>query len=160
MKISTVIADYLDEKQAREIGTLLNAYAQDPMGGGKALDPNVVQNLAAELAKVPNALTVLCYVDGEPAGLANCFVGFSTFKLKPLINIHDLCVLPEFRGHGISQRLLDKVEETAIERGCCKITLEVLDGNEPAKQAYLKFGFAGFELDPKMGKAVFWEKVI
>ena len=54
--------------------------------------------------------------------------------------------------------MLDKVELIAKERACCKITLEVLEGNEPAKSAYIKFGFAGFELDPKMGKALFWQK--
>jgi hypothetical protein len=27
-----------------------------------------------------------------------------------------------------------------------------------AKNAYLKFGFAGYALDPQMGKALFWEK--
>lgn len=160
MNVQTIVADYLDEKQAREIGALLNAYAQDPMGGGKALDPHIVENLGANLATVSNALTILCYVDGIPAGLANCFVGYSTFKCKPLINVHDLCVLPEFRGRGLSHRLLEKIEAVARERDCCKITLEVLDGNEPAKQSYMKFGFSGYELDPKMGRAVFWEKVI
>jgi hypothetical protein len=38
------------------------------------------------------------------------------------------------------------------------VTLEVLEGNQIAKNAYIKFGFAGYELDPKMGKALFWEK--
>jgi len=160
VSIRTVVADYLNEKQAREIGTLLNAYAQDPMGGGKALDPHIVENLGANLATVSNALSILCYVDDAPAGLANCFVGYSTFKCKPLINVHDLYVAPEFRGHGLSHRLLEKVEEVAHERGCCKITLEVLEGNEPAKQSYRKFGFVDYELDPQMGKAIFWEKMI
>ena len=160
MNINTCVVDYLDEKQAREIGALLNEYAQDPMGGGNALDPYVVENLAAELAKLPNALTILCYVDERPAGLANCFIGFSTFKCKPLINIHDVYVAPEFRGRGISLRLLEEVETIATDRGCCKITLEVLSKNEPAKQAYLKFGFSGYELDPAAGHALFWEKKI
>jgi len=160
VNVQIIVADYLDAKQACEISALLNAYAQDPMGGGKALDPNVVENLAANLATVPNALSILCYVDDAPAGLANCFVGYSTFKCKPLINVHDIYVAPAFRGHGLSHRLLAKVEEIAVERDCCKITLEVLEGNEPAKRSYLKFGFAGYELDPQMGKALFWEKGI
>ncbi|WP_267313813.1 hypothetical protein [Limnobaculum xujianqingii] len=30
--------------------------------------------------------------------------------------------------------------------------------NEIAKGSYRKFGFSGYELDPQMGKAVFWQK--
>ena len=118
------------------------------------------ENLALELAKVPNAFSVLCYVDGNPAGLINCLQGFSTFKCKPLINIHDVVVVSGFRGKQISQHMLQKVEEVAIKRGCCKITLEVLEGNTVAKNAYLKFDFSGYALDPEMGNAMFWEKAL
>ncbi len=43
-------------------------------------------------------------------------------------------------------------------RDCCKLTLEVLEGNHIAQAAYTKFGFSGYELDPEMGRALFWEK--
>jgi len=49
-------------------------------------------------------------------------------------------------------------EKIARESGCCKITLEVLEGNHVARAAYSAFGFKGYELDPKMGKALFLEK--
>jgi GNAT superfamily N-acetyltransferase len=91
-------------------------------------------------------LVLLRIIDGAPAGLANCFEAFSTFSCKPLINIHDLMVLPAFRGNGISQKLLQKVEDIAQSKGCCKVTLEVLSGNEPAKASYEKFGFSGLSL--------------
>jgi GNAT superfamily N-acetyltransferase len=128
------------------------------MGGGAALAESIKKNVASELAKIPHAFSLLCYVDGEPAGLVNCFDGFSTFQCKPLINVHDVIVSSSFRGHGISQLLLAKVEEIARDKGCCKLTLEVLEGNLPAQNAYKKFGFAGYELDPMMGKAMFWQK--
>ncbi|MDU0356030.1 GNAT family N-acetyltransferase [Paraglaciecola aquimarina] len=56
--------------------------------------------------------------------------------------------------------MLQKVEQIARQKDCCKITLEVLEGNEVAKNAYLKHGFAGYELDPEQGKAMFWQKVL
>lgn len=158
MTTEVIVADYSNGQHAADISFLLNSYAQDPMGGGQALPDYVQDNLAAALAKVPNAFSVLCYVDGKPAGLTNCLQGFSTFKCKPLINIHDVVVLSGFRGKQISQHMLKKVEEVANERGCCKITLEVLEGNTIAKNSYLKFGFAGYALDPEMGNAMFWEK--
>jgi len=67
-------------------------------------------------------------------------------------------VLKEFRGLGISQLMLNKVEAIARQKNCCKLTLEVLQGNEPAQKSYLKHGFAGYQLDPKMGQAMFWQK--
>jgi ribosomal protein S18 acetylase RimI-like enzyme len=102
----------------------------------------------------------MCYVDRKPAGLVNCFEAFSTFKCKPIINIHDVTVNSDYRGLGISIKMLNKVEQIALEKGCCKLTLEVLEGNTVAKKAYTKFGFAGYKLDPGHGKAEFWEKAI
>ncbi|WP_412970977.1 GNAT family N-acetyltransferase [Glaciecola sp. MF2-115] len=158
MNITTEIVDYGDKRQADELLSLLNAYAKDPMGGGSELASFSKQNLIGELKKRPFIFSIICYVDGKPAGFSNCIEGFSTFKCKPLINIHDFAVNPEFRGLQLSQKMMSKIEEIAIAKGCCKITLEVLEGNLVAKNAYIKSGFKGYELDPEMGKAVFWEK--
>lgn len=160
MNIEIKTADYQDDIQSRDIAMLLNAYAQDPMGGGKALTPWVLDNIAAELAKLPHALTLLAYVDGNAVGLMNCFEVFSTFNGKPLINIHDVYVLPVYRGQGLSQRMLSEVEQIARARGCCKLTLEVLSNNSVAKSSYNKFGFRDYELEPQAGQALFWQKVL
>jgi ribosomal protein S18 acetylase RimI-like enzyme len=160
MKIDIFTLSYQNTHQTQDMLFLLDKYALDPTGGAAALSQTVKDNLATELAKLPHAFSVICYVDDKPAGLVNCFETFSTFKCKPLINIHDLVVSAEFRGLGLSQKMLQHVENIAIQKGCCKVTLEVLEGNQVAKNTYLKFGFAGYELDPKMGKALFWEKAL
>lgn len=160
MTSELIFADYLNPKHAQHIVDLLNAYAEEPMGGGKPLAEEVKQNLVAGLAARNYAHKVIAYIDGEPAGLVNVFEAFSTFKAKPLMNIHDVVVIPEYRGLGLSQKMLEKVEELAKEKGCCKLTLEVLSGNAVAKSAYEKFGFSGYELDPKAGQALFWQKEI
>ncbi len=115
-------------------------------------------SLATELSRRPHAFSVLCYIDGRPAGLVNCFEGFSTFRCKPLVNIHDVVVIDEFRGRGVSRKMLQRVEAIARQRGCCKLTLEVLEGNEAARRAYRRYGFSGYQLDPAAGQALFWEK--
>ncbi|WP_159567511.1 GNAT family N-acetyltransferase [Budvicia diplopodorum] len=160
MSINIIVADYTNADQGKDLVELLNNYALDPMGGGEALTPQVKNSLVAELAKLSHAFSVLAYVDGKPAGLINGFFGFSTFACKPLVNIHDVVVDGQFRGLGLSQKMLDKVEQHAKAKGCCKLTLEVLQGNDVAKGSYQKFGFAGYELDPEMGKAMFWQKKI
>ena len=149
MSTDIVLVNYSNDQQAR-----------DPMGGGSSLPQFVRDNLASELAKIPHAFSVICYLDKIPVGLVNCFQGFSTFKCMPLINIHDVVVLEEHRGEGVCQLMLDRVALEARERGCCKITLEVLEGNKAAQSAYFKDGFVAFELDPELGKALFWEKEI
>lgn len=151
-------ASYTNPVHAEAIALLLNHYAEDPMGGGQALAPDVLQQLPGELAKRPHAFSVLAFVGGEPAGLVNCFEGFSTFTCRPLVNVHDVVVLGKFRGLGLSQRMLQKVEDIARQRGCCKITLEVLEGNAVAQGSYRKFGFSGAALDSEHGQMLFWNK--
>ncbi|MBI1892377.1 MAG: GNAT family N-acetyltransferase [Burkholderiales bacterium] len=137
---------------------LLNFYAMDQMGGGEELPAHVKQNLVAELRKRPAAHVVLAFADGAPAGLAICMEGFSTFACQPLLNIHDFAVAPQYRRRGIAKMMLEKVEEIARSLGCCKLTLEVLEGNRTAQSLYRACGFAGYALDPAMGHALFWQK--
>ncbi|EAR08847.1 GNAT family N-acetyltransferase [Reinekea blandensis] len=158
MTVTIVPVDYRNAEQTHDLMSLLNNYASDAMGGGQSLPAETLAALPEKLAAVPGAFSLMVLVDGQPAGFANCFMGFSTFKAKPLVNIHDLAVNPDFRGQGLSLKLLEAIEAKARERHCCKITLEVLSGNEVAKGAYIKAGFDGYELDPKTGQALFWEK--
>lgn len=156
----TIIVDYRNPVHAQHLVQLLDHYARDPMGGGQPLPDSVKETLVEELAKRSFAFSLLCYVEDKPVALTNCFEGFSTFAAKPLINIHDIVVHREYRGQGLSQAMLTKVEQIARNRGCCKITLEVLSGNEVAQGAYEKFGFELYQLDPTAGQAQFWQKFL
>lgn len=158
MTTEVFVADYSNPQHANDLVAMLDNYANDPMGGGEPLPEYAKQNLAAELNKIPHAFSVLCYVDGKPAGFANCFEAFSTFACQPIVNVHDLAVNSDFRGNQVSQKLLNKIAEVATEKDCCKVTLEVLEGNEIAKNAYLKYGFKPYQLDSKNGSAQFWQK--
>lgn len=149
--------DYHDRKQGEALLTLLNAYAEDPMGGGESLPEASKASLLSEMTKREGVYSFIAYADGNAVGLVNCVEGFSTFAAKPLCNIHDIAVLPGYRGQGIAQALMAKVCEAATARGCCKVTLEVLTGNERARNAYAHFGFKPYQLDPALGQAEFWE---
>jgi GNAT superfamily N-acetyltransferase len=156
--IDIVKADLSLSAHAEAMIQLMDEYALDPMGGGQSLPKYVKANLPTELAKRKSAHVILAFVDSQPAGLVVCLEGFSTFACKPLLNIHDAIVALPYRGRGLSKLLLQKAEEIALDLGCCKLTLEVLEGNHVAQSAYKAFGFSGYELNPKMGKALFWEK--
>lgn len=158
--VEIIRADLSNKNHAEALVSLMSEYAQDPMGGGKDLPVNVKENLAATLNRRSDVHVVLAYVDKLAVGLVTCLEGFSTFRCKPLLNIHDAIVISEYRGQGISRMLLKEAETIAKEIGSCKMTLEVLEGNKAAQSAYSKYGFRGYELDPKMGKALFWEKIL
>jgi len=154
-----IVQANLDEQaHADAVLALLQHYALDPMGGGEALSSYAQKNLIAELKKRHDVLIVLAFDNERPVGLINCFEGFSTFQARPLMNIHDVVVDSDFRGKGLATRMLARVEQLAREKNCCKLTLEVLQGNEAAQAAYRKAGFSGYQLDPEMGQAMFWQK--
>ncbi len=156
--LTIVQADLSFARDADAVVRLLNAYALDIMGGGAALSPFAQANLVMELKKRDSAAVILAFVDDQPAGLVICIEGFSTFACQPLLNIHDVTVLPPYRGRGIARKMLAMAESLARQRGCCKLTLEVLEGNAAARALYVSCGFAGYTLDPAMGNAMFWQK--
>lgn len=157
-------ADYANPVHASALVELLDAYARDPMGGGEPLSAFARAHLVTALAARPQAFSVLAFGErdsrgGEiPVGLVNCMEGFSTFACQPLVNVHDVAVLPAHRGQRIAEKMLVLVEEIARERGACKLTLEVLQGNVGALRLYQRVGFANYQLDPAMGHAQFLQK--
>ena len=153
-----LLADLKNPVHTEAIIFLLNEYAKDEMGGGSGLSEFARNNLISELQQRPQLLAIIAFVHDKPAGLAICIEGFSSFACMPLLNIHDMVVIADYRGRGISKKILAKAEEVARERNYCKLTLEVLEGNQVAKNAYKSFGFQAYELDPKMGSALFWQK--
>ena len=150
--------DYTNAVHGAALVALLNAYAQDPMGGAHALSDFAKANLVAALAARTQAYSVLAFDGEKPVGLVNCIEGFSTFACKPLVNVHDVAVLTSHRGQRVAEKMLGLAETIARERGACKLTLEVLQGNVGADRLYRRVGFSNYELDPAMGQAQFMQK--
>ncbi len=86
-------------------------------------------------------LLALDGASGEALGVATCFRGWSTFAARPLLNVHDLAVLPAHRRRGVARALLAAVEEAARREGAAKVTLEVRPDNAPAQALYRACGF-------------------
>jgi len=156
--LTVVRADYGNPVHAQALVHMLDAYAQDPAGGGHALSDFVRQNLVAELAARPQAFSVLAFDGTLVVGLVNCIEGFSSFACRPLVNVHDLAVAASHRGRRVGEQMLALVEQIARDRGACKITLEVLSGNLSANKLYARVGFEGQPLLQKLGQAQFLQK--
>lgn len=139
--INITEADLSSKKHTDAILALTNQYAGDPMGQNAPLAEAAFNRLTERLKAFPLYLGVIAWTEGKPAGLANCFYGFSTFNAARVLNIHDLMVVKEFRGRGIGKALLGFAEEKAREQNCSKITLEVREDNR-AKTLYEREGFS------------------
>lgn len=152
--------DYTSHEQVQTLISLLDMYAQDPMGSGEPLPDDVKQRLAVDFPNLNGAISLVAWVGDEPVGFLNAFAGYSTFKAMPLLNVHDIAVLPAWRSRGVGNALLGALESHALDQGCCKITLEVLSGNTGARALYQRSGFEDYALNPQAGVAMFMQKWI
>jgi len=137
-RLTVTRADYGNAADAAAVVALLDAYARDPMGGGAPLAEDAKARLVDGLASHPGT--------------------YSTFAARPLVNIHDMVVLPGHRGHGIARAMFAAIEDQARAIGACKVTLEVLSGNARARAVYASLGYGDYTLDPEAGHALFWQK--
>jgi ribosomal protein S18 acetylase RimI-like enzyme len=156
--IRIVEADLALPEHQEAVLAMVDAYSRDAMGNGKPLDQDVRTRLIPGLRRHPTTLIFLAFDGVQPIGAAVCFIGFSSFAAKPIINIHDFVVLPTSRGKGIGRRLLEAVEAKARELGCCKLTLEVMDKNHQAIRMYQAAGFERYSLQEEAGVAIFMSK--
>lgn len=153
MKLSIQKIDLQNPEHCSQVILLLNDYMNDPMGNNRPMPKQLAPQIIAGLKKHTCFLGFFVMADNQFAGLANCNINFSTFQAKPLINIHDFIVAPEFRKIGAGSFLLSSIVKYATENGFCRVNLEVREDNIAAKSLYKKMGFA--DCVPKM---MFWEK--
>lgn len=135
--------------------SLLDMYSRDEFGSGKPL-PSDTKNRLIDGLKQARGICFLAEENSLPdgvefIGLALCLPSFSSFRARPILNIHDIAVAPTHRGKGVGRALLKAVEEEARRLGCCKVTLEVRQDNETARTAYLRAGFK-----PTSPETLFW----
>lgn len=143
--MNVLLADLESPAHQRAIVELVDMYSRDEFGDSRPLPADVRERLIPGLIAHGGARVFLALDGDEPLGIAVCFLGFSTFRAQPLINIHDIAVAPTARGRGIGQALLAAVEAEARRLGCGKVTLEVRADNAVAMKAYETAGFQGTE---------------
>ena len=155
MNLEIIESNLYYEKHQDALIKLLNLYIQDPMGGGDVIDDQKKEIVIEGLKNHPASFIFFAKLGDEFAGLAICFLGYSTFLGANLINIHDFIVHPQFRKKGIGKKILFAIEKKAKELNCGKITLEVRKDNEKAMNLYKDTGFS--DVNPPMH---FWVKYL
>ncbi len=146
-------ADLADAGDSRIVADLVSAFELNQTGRLPP-DPDS-DSLIAALRGFPTTHAFICEIPGTgAAGLALCFLGFSTFLRKPLLNIHDFFVLPEFQGRGIGRAFLSFLEDQARLRDWGRITLEVYADNTQARTLYESCGYTGSQ--PETGRVYYF----
>ena len=112
-------------------------------------EPDAVKATEADLRRDgwgerPVFEAMIAELDGAPVGFALTFRNYSTWEGRHGIFVEDLYVRPDARRHGVGRRLLAAVARRAVEQGCRRVDLNVLDWN-PARGFYAALGFRHLE---------------
>jgi ribosomal protein S18 acetylase RimI-like enzyme len=138
---TVIIADFAKKKHRDAFTSLIDEYRRGATGDGVGLERHAAARLISGVKNHPAARVYFAVCEGRIVGCATCFVGFSTFQSKRLMNIHDLIVTRDFRRQGIARNILEQIESDAKIRDYCKITLEVRSDNDDALHLYSNAGF-------------------
>lgn len=137
------LADFSSPTDCDAFLDLLDYYANTPIGGGKSLPAEVMDQIVERWTNHAGSFTVIAWDAQNPVGLANCVTSFSTFRAQPRINIHDLVVHATHEGRGIARLLIESVITEARQRDACQVSLEVRADNTRARGLYQRMGFEG-----------------
>jgi GNAT superfamily N-acetyltransferase len=76
-----------------------------------------------------------------PSGFAQLYPSYNSLSLKPIYILHDLFVLPSFRGRGYGALLLETVREYALRQSASEIVLQTAKDNVKAQSLYALHGY-------------------
>lgn len=155
MLITVERSSLSDPQEQKQFKKLLTAYMCDQMGFGYRPGRELIEKALGGVREHATSSVYFASKDSNCVGMAVCFEVYSTFLASPVLNIHDLIVLPEFRRLGVAREMLKSIEKDALSRGILKLTLEVRSDNFAAQDLYRSKGFR--ECSPAM---YFWVKYL
>jgi GNAT superfamily N-acetyltransferase len=117
---------------------------------GVDLDAEIAAGPPPDLVP-PNGILLLALVDGEPAGL-----GGVRYLDTDIAEVKSMYVAPAFRGTGLGRRILARLDEIALERGCTAVRLDTSDYLTPAVGLYRSAGYRPVPAYNKNPKADLW----
>ena len=94
-------------------------------------NPTILKN---ELSN-PNSIYFIYEDNGEIIGFGGITIILDTAELNNIV------IRKSYRGNGFSSIILEKLVQTATQKKCIKINLEVSKLNNVALNLYKKFGF-------------------
>ncbi|MCI0538919.1 MAG: GNAT family N-acetyltransferase [Verrucomicrobiales bacterium] len=157
MKLSAI--NFSERRDIEKLVRLVDAHRHTLVGGRDApLEQEIKDKLLSELPRYSNAIAFVAERPAELAGVVFGSYALYIFSGKPCANVQLLFVRPEFQRRGLGRKLMLAFEEKARELGCCKITLEVREVNDPAKGLYRGLQYSRGRFGPRNEVVEFWEK--
>lgn len=117
---------------------------------GIDLDEEIAAGPPTDLAP-PNGILLMARVDGEPAGL-----GGVRHLDTEVAEVKSMYVAPAYRGTGLGRRILARLDEIALERGCRAVRLDTSDYLTPAVGLYRSAGYEEVPAYNENPKADLW----
>jgi putative acetyltransferase len=114
--------------------------------------------MTAEQMARPDTTTFLVRIDGAAVGC-----GALRRHDAGLGEVKRMYLRPETRGRGLAARLLDRIEQEALDQGLTELALETGKGFVAARRAYERAGFEAcgpFADYPDSGYAAFYRKTL
>jgi len=141
MDISFREIDFEDKADGEKAVLLLNEFMNQTEKCTREIDISIIE----KMQNLGFAKIYFSEVDRNIMGIAVCFKGFSTYKQKELLNIHDFYLQKNYQGNGIGKLFLEFIEKECIKNDFCRVTLEVYGDNSHAIKLYKKSGYVGSE---------------
>jgi GNAT superfamily N-acetyltransferase len=133
---TTGFAKESDIDAVAELLRAMDAYYGDPLPA----PDDYASMVAATMASQEGTRFVLCFRDGEPAGLGCFAVLRPGSDLAGLIFVKDLFVRTELQGRGLGRELMRFIAEFAVTAGIGRIDLATDESNEGARKLYESLG--------------------
>jgi ribosomal protein S18 acetylase RimI-like enzyme len=118
--------------------TMLNEFMNREKNNGE-IEITIIE----KIQNLGYAKIYFCEDANDVIGIAVCFKGFSTYKQRELLNIHDFYIRSNYQGKGIGKNFLDYIQDECKRNNYCRVTLEVYNDNINAIKLYKKCGFIG-----------------
>ena len=84
---------------------------------------------------------LLAEIGSEVRGMLILYQSYSSWRGAPALVIHDLFVEEMARNSGAGKALVKEAAKMAMDRGACRLDVNVLGWNEPARKFYESLGF-------------------
>lgn len=115
----------------------LALYEREPLASVEASEEDYLRDCFGPARRCE---VLIGEVDARAQGFVMFFPDYSTWVGRAGIHVEDLFVREAARGLGLGRRLLAAVAQIALQRGCKRLDLAVLDWN-PARKLYERWGF-------------------
>ncbi|MFK7766075.1 MAG: GNAT family N-acetyltransferase [Mariniblastus sp.] len=134
MKILQVQAQHIDQ-----VVELFDAYR---VWYGKRSDKATATQFLSERTEKNESVIFACEnSDAKFVGFTQLYPVFSSTRMRPMWLLNDLFVSPEFRGQGVSKKLIESAKELARSTNACGVLLETETTNDIGNHLYPSVGF-------------------